>query len=108
MNRFRIDDSFRVTSVGFVFVGEVVEGCAQAGMLFDVPEAGHRWHLMVKAVEFVLLKGGKEKIGLVVQDADYLPGLGVGWTAELHQPGNESAAQRPPADSDLAGPPLML
>ena len=91
MNRFRIDDSFRITSVGFVFVGDVVQGSAKAGMLFEVPEAGHRWQLVVKSVQFVRLDGGKEKIGLVVQDADYLPGLGVGWIAELRQqPENES------------------
>jgi len=99
MNRFRIDDSFRITSVGFAFVGDVVEGSAKAGMLFDVPEAGHRWHLVVKSVEFVRLKGGKEKIGLVVQDADYPPRLGVGWTAELRKPENESAVQKPPSGS---------
>jgi hypothetical protein len=57
MNRFRIDDSFRIASVGFVFVGELVEGSAKAGMVFEVPEAGHRWHLVVKSVEFVRLKG---------------------------------------------------
>lgn len=91
MNRFRIDDSFRITSVGFVFVGEVVQGSARQGMLFEVPEAGHRWQLVIKSVEFVRLKGGKEKIGLIVKDADYLPGLGVGWTAEVRQPEPDNA-----------------
>lgn len=83
MNRFRIDDSFSVDSVGFVFVGEIIEGSAGAGMTFKVPEAGHWWHLKVKALEFVRLAGGKEKIGLIVENGRYLRGLGVGWTAEL-------------------------
>lgn len=105
MNKFRIDDSFRITSVGFVFVGEVVQGSAKAGMRFEVPEAGHRWQLVVKAVEFILLKGVKEKIGLVVRDADYLPGLGVGWTAELRQPqpNNEDPILGPTSDAGSAG-----
>ncbi len=83
MNRFRIDDSFSIDSVGFAFVGEIIEGSAAAGMTFKVPEAGHWWPMKVKAVEFVRLAGGKEKIGLVVEDDRYLRGLGVGWTAEL-------------------------
>ena len=83
MNRFRIDDSFGIDSVGFAFVGEIIEGSAATGMTFRVPEAGHWWSLRVKAVEFVRLAGGKEKIGLVVEDDRYLRGLGVGWTAEL-------------------------
>jgi hypothetical protein len=88
MNRFHIDDSFRVDSVGFTFVGEIIEGSVAAGMTFEVPEAGHRWRVQVKAVEFVRMAGGKEKIGLVVEDDHYLRGLGVGWTAELHSPGD--------------------
>ena len=86
MNKFRIDNSFRIDSLGFAFVGEIIEGRAATGMLFEVPEAGHRWQLRVKAVEFVRQAGGKEKIGLVVEDDRYLPGLGVGWTAELRPP----------------------
>jgi hypothetical protein len=88
MNRFRIDDSFSVHSQGFAFIGEIIEGKVAAGMTFEVPEAGHRWRMQVKAVEFVLMAGGKEKIGLVVQDEGYLRGLGVGWTAELHSSGH--------------------
>jgi hypothetical protein len=89
MNRFRIDDSFRIDSVGFAFVGEIVEGNAASGMTFEVPEAGHRWRLKVKSVEFVRLAGGEEKIGLIVEDDPYLAGLGVGWTAELQPPGGD-------------------
>jgi hypothetical protein len=89
MNRFRIDDSFRIESFGFAFVGAVIEGAATPGMVFEVPEAGHRWQLTVKAVEFVRLAGGGEKIGLVVEDDRYLPGVGVGWTAELHSAGGD-------------------
>jgi hypothetical protein len=87
MNRFRIDDSFRIDSIGFAFVGEIIEGSAAAGMKFEVPEAGHQWQLRVKAVEFVRQAVGKEKICLVVEDGRYLSGLGAGWTAELHFPG---------------------
>lgn len=102
MNRFKIDGSFRIESVGFVFFGDIVQGRVKAGMFFEIPEAGHRWQMVVKSVEFVLQKGGKEKIGLVVQDdqAGYLPGLGVGWTAELRSPEpNKEDAQSsaPPA-----------
>jgi len=88
MNKFRIDDSFRIDSRGFAFIGEIIEGSAAAGMMFDVQEAGHRWRVQVKAVEFVRMAGGKEKIGLVVHDDNYLPGLGAGWTAELHSSGD--------------------
>jgi len=88
MNRFRIDDSFSIDSVGFAFVGEIIEGTATAGMTFEVPEAGHRWGMQVRAVEFVRMAGGKEKIGLVVHDDGYLRGLGAGWTAELHSSGD--------------------
>lgn len=109
MNRFRIDDSFRIESVGFVFVGDIVQGGVKAGMLFEVSEAGHRWQVVVKSVEFVLLRGGKEKIGLVVEDAPtrYLPGLGVGWTAELRcpAPNNEDAQPTAPPNACSAGAP---
>lgn len=90
MNRFRIDESFRIESVGFVFMGEMVQGRAKAGMVFEVPEAGHRWPLTIKSVEFACLKDGREKIGLVVLDANCLPGLGVGCTAELREPQPEN------------------
>lgn len=86
MNKFRIDDSFSIDSVGFVFVGEVMEGSVAAGMTFRVREADHWWKVRVKAVEFVRLAGGNEKIGLVVEDDRYLRGLGVGRTAELVAP----------------------
>ena len=84
MNKFHIEDSFGVDSVGFVFVGEIIEGSVAAGMTFRVREADHWWRMRVKAVEFVRLEGGKEKLGLIVEDDRYLRGLGVGWTAELH------------------------
>lgn len=87
MNRFRIDDSFGIDSVGFAFVGEVIEGRIAVGMTFKVPEGGHWWVMRVKAVEFVRLAGGNEKIGLIVEDDRCLRGLGVGWTAELIAPG---------------------
>jgi hypothetical protein len=57
-------------------------------MTLEVPEAGHRWSLRVKAIEFARYAGGKEKVALVVEDDNFLPGLGVGWTAEL-RPDNE-------------------
>ena len=85
MNRFAIEDSFAVEPDTFVFAGRVIEGRAKAGMFFDVPEAGHRWRVVIKSVEFIRKLGGDECIGLLVRDADYLPGLGAGWTAELHE-----------------------
>lgn len=94
MNRFRIDDSFNIEAVGFAFVGEVIEGSVATGMSFKVPEAGHWLAMRVKAVEFVRLAGGNEKIGLIVEDDRYLRGLGVGWTAELIAPG-EITCQHP-------------
>jgi molybdopterin-binding protein len=110
MNRFRIDESFKITSVGFVFVGEIVRGSVKAGMSFEVPEAGHRCQLAVKSVEFVRLKEGREKIGLVVQDDDYLPGLGVGWTAELQEPRPDTGevVRRLPSDAGSGGSSLTL
>jgi hypothetical protein len=87
MNRFRIDDSFSIKSRGvFVFVGDVVEGMASAGMIFDVPEAGHKWRLVVTSIEVISTDTGI-KLGLVINDPDpgYLPGLGAGWIAELQR-----------------------
>jgi len=54
-------------------------------MFFDVPEAGHKWRVVIKSVEFIRMLGGEERIGLLVSDSDYLRGLGAGWTAELHE-----------------------
>jgi translation elongation factor EF-Tu-like GTPase len=85
MNRFAIEDSFAIEPDRFVFAGRVIEGRAERGMVFEVPEAGHRWQVTVRAVEFIRKRGGDELTGLVVQDADYLPGLGSGWTAELYE-----------------------
>ena len=85
MNRFAIEDSFAVEPDSFVFAGRVIEGRAQRGMVFEVPEAGHKWRVTVRAVEFIRKCGGDELTGLVVQDADYLPGLGSGWTADLYE-----------------------
>jgi len=85
MNRFAIKDSFAVQPDRFVFAGTVLEGRVERGMLFEVLEAGHRWQLSVQSVEFIRKAGGSELIGLVVRDEHYLPGLGVGWTAELHE-----------------------
>ncbi len=86
MNRFVIEDSFAVEPDRFVFAGRVLEGRIERGMIFHVPEAGHRWRLSVQSVEFIRKAGGSELIGLVVKDDRYLPGLGVGWTTELHEP----------------------
>jgi hypothetical protein len=54
-------------------------------MRFGVPEAGHRWELVIRSVEFVRKSSGNEILGLVVKNENpkYLPGLGVGWTCEL-------------------------
>jgi hypothetical protein len=83
MNRFRIDDSLSIDSVGFAFVGEIIEGSAAAGMTFKLREADHWWTMKVKSLEFVRLAGGKEKVGLVVEDDRYIRGFGAGWTAEF-------------------------
>jgi hypothetical protein len=85
MTRFRIDDSFAIQSVGFVFAGTAIEGDVRSGMIFEIPEAGHRWKMIVKSVEIIRMAGGKEKIGLVVENPSpgYLAGLGVGWTATM-------------------------
>ncbi len=71
----------------FVFAGEVIEGSARAGMKFRVPEAGHAWELVIRSVELVRKTGGYCVLGLTVTNAkpSYLPGLGVGWTAELYE-----------------------
>jgi selenocysteine-specific translation elongation factor len=88
VNRFRIDDSFEIKSVGFVFVGEVVEGKATSGMVFYIPEAGHRWRLVIKSVEIIRTTEGTGRVGLVVENPEpgYLPGAGVGWTTDSHEP----------------------
>ncbi len=91
--RFRIDESFPVESFGFVFAGEIIEGTITPGMSFLIPEAGHRWRVVVRSIEHLRLKGGKEKIGLVVENppTGHLPGLEVGSTphapAQLRQNG---------------------
>lgn len=87
MNRFKIQDSFAIEPDLFVFAGEIIEGRAGQGMKFDVPEAGRKWRFVVHSIEFVRILGGSELIGLVVQNEkpSYLPGLGAGWTAELHE-----------------------
>ena len=91
MARFRIDDSFPIESVGFVFAGEILEGEISSGMSFSVPEAGRTWRIVVKSIEQIRLIGGGEKVGLVVENptTGYLPGLGVGWTAELKKQDEE-------------------
>ena len=96
MTRFRIDDSFAIKSVGFVFAGEILEGMIVPGMSFLVPEAGHRWKVVVKSVEHIRHTGGGEKMGLVVEDPTpgYLPGMGVGWTAEFKEQDEEGPNQQ--------------
>jgi uncharacterized protein YfaS (alpha-2-macroglobulin family) len=87
MNRFKIHDSFAIEPDLFVFAGEILEGNVAKGMSFDVPEAGHRWHVVVSDIGFIRKSGGGELIGLTVKNASpsYLPGLGAGWTAELRE-----------------------
>jgi hypothetical protein len=85
MNRFAIEDSFAVEPDTFVFAGRILEGRVGPGMVFEVPEAGHKWRVKVKSVEFVRKGAGNEQIGLLVQNANYLPGLGTGWVAELRR-----------------------
>ncbi len=74
----------------FAFAGEVLSGTVRAGMVFELPEAGHRSRLKVESVEIVSTVHGA-KVGLVVNDArngpGFLPGLGVGWTADLMEAG---------------------
>ncbi|MHB0955202.1 MAG: hypothetical protein ACYC6N_28950 [Pirellulaceae bacterium] len=91
MARFRIDDSLPTGSVGCVFAAEILEGEISSGMSFSVPEAGHKWRFVVKSIEQIRLIGGGEKVGLVVENptTGYLPGLGVGWTAELKKQDEE-------------------
>ena len=88
MNRFKILDSVAIEPDRFVFAGEIIEGKVGRGMKFWVPEAGHKHEFVVRSVEAILKKGGTELIGLVVENRtpSYLGGLGVGWTAELHEP----------------------
>jgi hypothetical protein len=87
MNRFRIQDSFAVEPDLFVFAGEIVEGNVRKGMRFEVSEAGHKWQFVIRSVEFIRKSGDVEMVGLTVENAmpAYLPGMGVGWTAELHE-----------------------
>lgn len=94
--RFRIDDSFCIESFGFVFAGEILEGEVSSGMSFSVTEAGHTWRIVVKSIEFIRLIGGGEKVGLVVenQTTGYLPGLGVGCTAELRRQDDPQTSQQ--------------
>jgi hypothetical protein len=90
MNTFLVRESFPIAAkMLFVFVGDVLSGNVQAGMTFEVPEAGHRWPLVVKAVEMAQTVHGA-KVALVVDDAQsdsgYLSGMGVGWTLDLRKP----------------------
>lgn len=85
MSKFRIVNSFAIKPKGiFVFAGEVLEGTVAPGMVFEVPEAGHRWRFVVRSVEMINTEGGNI-VGLVIDDRTpgHLPGLGVGWTTEL-------------------------
>jgi len=86
MNRFHIKESFSIDPDFFVFAGSLIEGEAKAGMIFEVPVPGHKWRIVVKAIEFVDKRGGESFLGLRVQNANYLAGLGVGLTAELREP----------------------
>jgi hypothetical protein len=91
VNTFLIQESFAIAAKGlFVFVGDVVLGAVEAGMRFEVPEAGHRWPLTVDSVEMVNTLHGA-KVALVVNNPcdrfGFLPGLGVGYMTELTQPG---------------------
>jgi hypothetical protein len=85
---FRIDDSFAISSIGFVFAGEILQGTVSAGMQFLVYECGHHWRVVVRSVEFLRGVGGTEKIALVVENPTpgYLKGLGIGQTVELSSP----------------------
>ncbi len=90
MNTFLIQESFPIAAKGlFVFVGEVVSGSVEAGMRFEVPEAGHKWPLRVESVERVISVHGA-KVALIVRDSrdtcGYLPGLGVGYRTKLTKP----------------------
>ena len=85
MVQFLIQESFPISSKGlFVFVGAVVSGAVEPGMVFLVPEAGHKWRVRVRSVERVGTAEGV-KVALIVDDAGpgYLAGMGVGWTAEI-------------------------
>ena len=87
MNQFRIEDSFAIQPDLFAFAGELVQGEARLGMSFEVPEAGHKWRFTIRSVEFIRKADGRELIGLMVDNEKpgCLPGLGTGWTAELHE-----------------------
>lgn len=80
MNRFSIEESFAVEPDVFLFAGTVLEGRAGPGMKFEVPEAGHQLQFVVRSVE-------RELVGLTMKNSPpgYLPGLGIGWTAELRE-----------------------
>ena len=90
VNTFLIQASFPIAARGlFVFAGEVLSGVVEAGMCFEVPEAGHQWRLTVKFVEMAFTDRGN-RVALVVDDppdpSGFLPGLGVGFTTELTRP----------------------
>ena len=89
LNRFKIEDSYPdpVKSDTFVFEGKVVEGGAKIGMTFRVPEAGHTRTFLIKSIRFIPRACAGLLLGLEVKNGDpgYLPGLGAGWTAELHE-----------------------
>ena len=86
MNRFRIEKSFAVEPGTFVFAGTTIEGGVRSGMRFKVPEAGHMWDFAIRSVEFIRKEGRSDLVGLTVDNGTpgYLPGLGIGWVAELY------------------------
>jgi hypothetical protein len=88
VNLFRIEQSFSLQPDFFVFAGSLIEGEAKAGMIFEVPEAGHKLLIKVKAIDFLDKKSGEALLALRVHNENYLPGLGVGFTAELQEPGS--------------------
>jgi hypothetical protein len=87
MNQFKIEDSFVIEPNLFVFAGSILQGKASPGMTFEVPEAGHKWRVTIRFVEFIRTGNGSELLGLLVDNRKpgYLPGLGAGWTAELRE-----------------------
>jgi hypothetical protein len=87
MNQFKIENSFAIEPDKFVFAGAIVQGKVGPGMTFEVPEAGHKWRFVVRSIGFIRKLGGAEVLGLVVDNGrpGYLAGMGVGWTAELHE-----------------------
>ena len=83
MARFLIKSSFSIELKNlFVFSGDILEGEVVPGMVFEVPEAGHRWKVRILSVERACTDHGAE-LALTVEDDQYLPGLGVGWTADV-------------------------